>query len=410
MNYRPRTPWAREDADPRLRAAAHLAVALGEEHGWAHGTVEHLLRGLAAVLDGHPDGEPVTLSQVHLRATRSSSKRRIAQVLDGIGLLTDDTTPAIRSWIDRRSGQLPEGFQADVRAWLLWLLDGDDRTRPRSQAALYTYFGSVKPHLEALAPERGRLREITAADLRNAVKPLSGHQLRNAVCALRSLFRFAKKRGLTFADPARRLKAPDVRDIGRVLLPMTDQDIQHVELTAATPAQRLVVALAAVHAARATPIRMLTLDDLDLAERRITIDGHNQRIGDLVHRLLLAWLDHRRATWPHTANRHLLISQQTALGTEPVTHYYLKKHLLLRGVHLERIRGDRILQEALAVGPDPLHLTVVFNLSFDTAMTYTRIAAAILDSPVEPAAEPPGVRCPDPPINGEISVKGLQSR
>jgi hypothetical protein len=71
----------------------------------------------------------------------------------------------------------------------------------------------------------------------------------------------------------------------------------------------------------------------------------------------------------------------TALGSEPVSHYYLKKHLLLRGVHLERIRGDRVLQEALATGADALHLALTFNLHHSTAIGYANIARRILDAP-----------------------------
>jgi integrase len=62
----------------------------------------------------------------------------------------------------------------------------------------------------------------------------------------------------------------------------------------------VVVALAAVHAARWSAVRDLTLDDLDLPNRRITIAGHRQRLGELTYRALRAWLDFRRATWPHT--------------------------------------------------------------------------------------------------------------
>lgn len=372
---------------PALAEAVVHARELGKAHGWSSRTINGTVDGLVEVLDLHPRDEPVTVTQVSERTPPGVSRRRVAQVLADLGLLRE-ATPAIRAWIDRRSGELPAGFQADTRAWLLWLLDGDSRTRPRSQSSVYAYFGLVRPVLEGLASTRDCLREVTHADLAAAVTYLEGHRLRNTVCALRSLFRFAKKYRQVFTDPARQLKAPNVRDIARVLLPMTDEQIQQVELAAATPAQRLVVALAAVHAARATPIRMLTLDDLDLAERRITIDGHSQRLGDLVHRLLGEWLAHRQATWPNTANRHILISQRTALGTEPVTEYYLKKQLLLRGIHLERIRSDRVLQEALAVGPDPLHLTVVFNLSFDTAMTYTQIARAVLDTSPESAPNP----------------------
>ena len=66
--------------------------------------------------------------------------------------------------------------------------------------------------------------------------------------ALRSLFRFARRHGLTFADPTRHLRGG--RGAGRPLLPMAAEQIRAVEQAAATPAQHLAITLAAVHAAR----------------------------------------------------------------------------------------------------------------------------------------------------------------
>ena len=149
--------------------------------------------------------------------------------------------------------------------------------------------------------------------------------------------------------------------------------------------QRLIVALAAVHAARWESIQALTLDDLDLPNRRITIAGHPQRLGDLSHKALRAWLDYRRATWPNTPNRHVLISKRTALGDAPVTRGYLDFHLKPHGVSVERIRRDRILHEALTGRPDPLHLSLMFGISERPASQYARIARDLL-------AEPPGPR------------------
>ena len=156
--------------------------------------------------------------------------------------------------------------------------------------------------------------------------------------------------------------------------------------------QRLVVALAAVQAARPGAIRGLTLDDLDLPNRRITLAGHAQRLGDLAHQALRAWLDDRRAHWPHTPNRHVLISPRTALGTGPVSRTYLHRHLLGDTVDLERIRSDRVLHEALTVGPDPLHLALVFNLSHTAASRYASVARHLLDGPLEhePISVPTG--------------------
>ena len=161
------------------------------------------------------------------------------------------------------------------------LLDGGTRARPRSHASIYVYFTAVQPLIQRWSADRGHLREVTAADVKAVLDPLHGHQLRTTIAAVRSLFRFAKKRGLIFANPAAGLKAGDP---GGSLLPMTDAEIRAVEQAATSPAQRLIVALAAVHAARWAAIRDLTLDDLDLPNRRITIGGHPQRLGELTCR------------------------------------------------------------------------------------------------------------------------------
>ena len=174
------------------------------------------------------------------------------------------------------------------------LLDGDARTRPRSHATLRVHFGIVRPFIKCWAATRGHLREITPGDVDTVLEPLRGHRRYNAIIALRSLFRFAKRRGLTFADPTRHLSGG--RGAGRTVLPMTAEEIRVVEQAAVTPAQRLTIALAAVHAARPKAIRELTLDDIDLPSRRITLAGHRQRLGELTHNALLAWLGYRRAT------------------------------------------------------------------------------------------------------------------
>ena len=98
----------------------------------------------------------------------------------------------------------------------------------------------------------------------------------------------------------------------------------------------------------------------------------------------MAWLEYRRATWPNTANRHVLISRISALGSKPVSADFLDKHQL-RGISLERIRRDRIPHEALATGADPLHLSLVFNIDPTNAMAYANAARNLLSSPAEQA-------------------------
>jgi len=178
---------------PLLLAATRCAIDLAEARGWSAATTTGVFYGLKAALDGHTGGDPVPLSEVRqrVRPRSHSSAARIAEVLAELGLLHDDTTAAIRAWIDRRTGELPAGFGRDVRAWLVVLLDGDARTRPRSHATLRVHFGIVRPFIECWAATRGHLREITSSDVDTVLGPLRGHRRYNAITALRSLFRFA---------------------------------------------------------------------------------------------------------------------------------------------------------------------------------------------------------------------------
>jgi hypothetical protein len=70
------------------------------------------------------------------------------------------------------------------------------------------------------------------------------------------------------------------------------------------------------------------------------------------------------------------------------------RHLLLHGVQLEQIRGDRIFKEALAVDADPLHLVAAFNLSSQTAIDYADIAQSLLERPIETAEALSGTAAP----------------
>jgi hypothetical protein len=81
--------------------------------------------------------------------TGTALPTRIAEVLGDLGLLHDDTTPAVQSWVERRTAKLPAGFGPEIRAWLVTLLDRDRRTRSRS----HTH--ALRPLPRRLADRRG---------------------------------------------------------------------------------------------------------------------------------------------------------------------------------------------------------------------------------------------------------------
>jgi integrase len=376
-------PWRHEALaaeDPALAAAARHAQQLAEARGWSRTTLRGVLDGLATVLRDLPSGARVPMSEVRGRPHRDVSRPRLAEVLGDLGLLRDDSTAAVRALIERVTGELAPGFAGPARRWLLVLLDGGPRAKPRSQATIYAYSAAARPILQEWGRTYDHLREVTPADIYTALEPMSGYPRRKTAGALRSLFRFAKRNGLVFTDPTVGVRTPPIDPAMR---PMTDGEIRAIEDLAGHPAERLAVALAAEHAARSGTIRRLKLDDVDLPNRRITLAGHDQRLGDLTYRAMRAWLGHRRATWPHSPNPHVLISRRTALGTGPACHEFVRFSLGDSGFSIDQIRADRILHEALTAGPDPLHLSLVFNLDHATALRYTTVAEQILSDELE---------------------------
>jgi hypothetical protein len=141
--------------------------------------------------------------------------------------------------------------------------------------------------------------------------------------------------------------------------------------------------LAAIHAARPKAIRELLLDDIDLGNHRLIIAGHARPLDEYTRQAILDWLDYRRSRWPNTANPHLILSQQSALETGPVSKVWITNALRGLTATLERLRVDRQLEEALTHGPDPLHLATVFGINEKTAIRYATTARQLLQTPLE---------------------------
>lgn len=134
----------------------------------------------------------------------------------------------------------------------------------------------------------------------------------------------------------------------------TREEIRDSVSAATTPASRLALVLAAVHAARPKAIRDLCLDGVELGNRRLIIGGRVRPLDDLTRQVLPGWLGYRRTRWPNTANPHVILSQQTALETGPVSKVWLTGAFRRLDATLERLRVGRQLDEALSCGPDPL--------------------------------------------------------
>ncbi len=273
------------------------------------------------------------------------------------------------------------GIRRDTERWLHTLKDGGPRSRPRAIATLYSHLGKALPALTDWSARYDHLREVTRGDAGDFLRPLHGPHRHNALVALRSLFGFCAADGTVFRNPTRGIKVGR-RPSVTVLQPLRQDDID-AAAAAATPAARLIIALAAIHAARTSTICSLPLADADPSSGRLLVNGRPRPMDDLTARLLRAWLEDRRARWPGTANPHLLINAQTALGTTPVSRIWVTTTLRGHAATIEALRVDRQLEEALASGADPLHLAATFGIDPGTAVRYASSARQLLQSAAE---------------------------
>ncbi|WP_333772260.1 hypothetical protein [Streptomyces sp. IBSBF 3136] len=105
-------------------------------------------RALVIVLSGFREGEPIRYSELFpaLRV-RGLPVVRTAEVLDHLGLFTDDRAPAIDRWLERKLDGMPPGVHRAVDAWIRTLLDSGPRSEPRSRHTAWAYLGEIQPVL-----------------------------------------------------------------------------------------------------------------------------------------------------------------------------------------------------------------------------------------------------------------------
>ncbi|MGH3182561.1 MAG: hypothetical protein ACRDOE_11745, partial [Streptosporangiaceae bacterium] len=355
---------------------------LGESRGWTYRVRSAVRHGLTIALSSFAEGDVIRHPEISapLRQ-RFTGAGRVAEVLTEMGIYTGDRRPALEDWLERKLAALPPGIRRDVTAWARALRDGTARSGARSPRTVSHYVASALPAVTAWSARYDQLRQVTRDDIPGIAGPQRGRQRNDTTQALRSLFRFAIKTRSVFRNPVTGLTTRGNHD--KVIQPLTQAGIDAAVAAVTTPAGRLVLGLAAIHAARNKAIREIVLADIDLGNRRLTIAGHGRPLDDLTRRLLLTWQAERRRRWPATANPHLIINKQTGLTTRPVSENAIGAPFRGLTATLEALRAGRQLDEALTHGPDPLYLAVMSGLDETTAIRYANAARHLLTATAE---------------------------
>lgn len=193
--------------------------------------------------------------------------------------------------------------------------------------------------------------------------------------ALRNLFRALRQQRVIFADPCQGISLPK-KEMPPRSLPSDRVAGLLTEVDGA--AARLIVALVAIHPLAGIEIGALLMSDLDLAKGRLAMrTGYGRRrtlyLDEITGMLLDSWLRYRHGRWQNCTNPHLLLTQQTATGTEPMRSLPMAHLVKPLGISMTRLRQDRILDEA-KITADPVHLMRIFGISDSTAMKYVYAA------------------------------------
>jgi integrase len=357
---RPR-PVTRPAVPPPLDALA----GYGQARGWAPHTLHQAWRAVTNVLAsraelGEPPWEAARLRQF-LNQQNLVALRAI-EFLTGQGLARPAPQAAFDRWLAARLAALPGPVAAEVRTWAEALQGRGPRAgRPRQAATIQGYLRILQAPLASWAARYESLRQVSTEDLAAQLAPLTGATRLLALSAMRSLFGTLKARRMLFTNPAapltgRRIQPPPV-------LPLDDGLRAGLLGRLHSPAERLIVLLAGVHALRPAGICALTLDDINLAAGTLIAGGRVRPLDRLTAGQLRAWLAARHARWPATANPHLLINLSTAGGLEPVNRGYIHAAVHGLGITAQDLRAGRLHDEAQASGGDPLRLAHLFGIS-----------------------------------------------
>lgn len=372
--------WASSPAGAELLTAV---ATFARTRGWPAPTTRRVQRAVALVAVTSPDFDAGPAVLAELRRCYLPL-RRLREFLTAahLGPVPRETHPV--DLVEHVLGELPAPMVKELTSWITALTgdDGAHRGRAHPRSTIDSYLRAVRPAVQQWAQQYPSLRQITEDDVDTHLEPLRGSRRTHTAVALRSLFGTLKACKLIFANPARRTRPGNFPS--RPVLGLNDAARTGLLSGLDRADHRLVVLLAAVHALSRADIASLRVDDVDLGAHTIVMRGHPRPVDTLTHDHLTAWLHERRRRWPGTANPHLLITTQSALGLNPVSTAYFQR----LPIPVAELRADRLLAEARDTHGDVLALMHLFGLSSRGAVRYC--------TELEPEADGPGTGPPVP--------------
>lgn len=344
------------------------AEALANARGWSPLVQQATRRGLVILTAIHGPFEPIPVTVVKQLVPRKIPVKRVLDVLGDLGLLDEDRPDRLSHLIDKQLVGLPQAIREEALVWVRQMREGTARSRPRARQTVVNNLRRAAPFLQHVGSRYDTLRQVLPEDCKTWLDAQTRERQHLRV-ALQALFRTLKAHRLVFIDPTRHLRggAPPKN----APIPLAPHQLATAADKAAdSPALRVMLALAAVHALSAMEVRTVRMDDVDLPARRLSARGTSRPLDAYTFEALSSYIDERRSRWPRSANPHLLLSRVTAHADGPVSHAYIARTLNGVGLTITQLKTDRILDEAIATNGDPLRLSQIFGLSHTRSCHY----------------------------------------
>lgn len=279
------------------------------------------------------------------------------------------STTSESCWFVHKISGLPEPMRNEMTVWFHALRDGSTtppRMRARHIGTVRSSIWLVMPVLQAWTIDGHQsLREITRDEVMAAL--VATGRRTATLSRLRSLFRFLKASKLVFINPTARLRGEPVQSSEP--LPIALDPVRQA-INGPDPARAALAALIAFHALRNSQVRHLLLTDI--RDGRMHVGDNSILLAEAARHRVSTWLAARARRWPETTNPYLFISSRTAVRTTPVSAAWIIDKL---GVSPQKIREDRILNEAIATQGDVRRLADFFGIRVATAQRYVDVIA-----------------------------------
>lgn len=246
-------------------------------------------------------------------------------------------------------------------------------TRPRQHVTIEAHLTVVRDLAIFLTAttQVGDWATLSAGDI-EAFLAARPSQAAHRLPALRRFFRFAVRRHLILADPARGITVSQPSGFRGPALSRAQQHELFRRWTSGRgnihPHEAAIGLLALIHGATTQEIRHLTVSGIDPACQAVLLPGrpHRTPLDPWTWTAIQACLARRDSL--KSDNPHLLVTRVTKATTAPADSGYVKNTLAPAGVRPRILRSSRLL--AMVNSADPKLVAEAFGMTRDAVTAY----------------------------------------